>query len=54
MSDDYGQQKFEEWFRVVYGRDWRDIKTDRQDDESMTARRAWLSGYFSGRMEGSL
>lgn len=43
---------FESWFRTVYGRDWREIANDRQDNESITARMAYESGYLTGMLDG--
>lgn len=43
---------FVKWFRAVYGRDWLDIANDKQDDESITARMAYESGYTTGLMDG--
>lgn len=43
---------FLKWFRAVYGREWLDISNDRQDQESITARMAFESGYTSGLLDG--
>lgn len=41
---------FRKWFRDIYGRDYLDIKNDRQDTESANAHLAYCAGAFEGMM----
>jgi hypothetical protein len=43
---------FLSWFRDVFGRGWLEIRNERQDQESITARMAYESGYLAGMIEG--